>query len=53
MWFLPIMFLVGKVITTCLAQGGQQPVWFGAAIADYLVNDEVRSKTCIRAVNQC
>ena len=34
-------YLVGKMISTCLVQGGQPPVCFSAAVADYLVCDEI------------
>ena len=40
-------FLVGKLIAMCLVQGGQPPVYFSTAVADYLVHGEITSKPCI------
>lgn len=40
-------FIVGKMIATCLIQGGQPPVCFAPAIAEYLVFNEVRSKPAL------
>ena len=39
--------LVGKLIAMCLVQGGQPPVCFSAAVADYLVYGEITSQPCI------
>ena len=40
-------FLVGKLIAMCLVQGGQPPVCFSAAVADYLVYGKITSNPCI------
>ena len=40
-------YLVGKIIATSLVQGGEPPVCFSAAVADFIVYDSVRSKPCI------
>ena len=36
-------FLVGKMIATAIVQGGQPPVCFASAVADYLVFKKVQS----------
>ena len=38
---------VGKMISTCIVQGGEVPVCFAKAVADYLIYDEVRSPVCL------
>ena len=43
-------YIVGKMISTSLVQGGQPPVCFSSAIADYLVYDEVRSNACLEDI---
>lgn len=40
-------YLIGKMIATCLVQGGQPPVCFAPAIAEYLVYDEIRTEANI------
>ena len=35
-------YLVGKMIATCLVQGGQPPVCFAPAVVEYLVYNEVK-----------
>ena len=40
-------FLVGKLTTMCPVQGGQPPVCFSTAVADYLVYGEITSQPCI------
>lgn len=37
-------YIVGKMISTCLVQGGQPPACFAAAVADYLIYDEIKSE---------
>lgn len=37
-------YVVGKMIATSLVQGGQPPVCFAPAIAEYLVYDKIRSE---------
>ena len=39
-------YIVGKMISTILVQGGQPSVCFSSAITNYLVYDEVRSNAC-------
>ena len=36
-------FVVGKMIATAIVQGGQPPVYFAGAVADFLVFDSVKS----------
>lgn len=43
-------YVVGKIIATSLVQGGQPPVCFSAALADYTVFDEVRSCPCLQDI---
>ena len=40
-------YLIGKIIATGLVQGGEPPVCFSAAVADFIVYDSVRSKFSI------
>ena len=40
-------FLVGKMISTSLIQGGQPPLCFARAVADFVVFDEVKSSPCL------
>ena len=40
-------YLVGKMLATCLVQGGEPPVCFAKAVADYIVFDKVSSPPCI------
>ena len=35
-------YVIGKLIATCLVQGGQPPACFAAAAAEYLTYDEVK-----------
>lgn len=39
--------IVGKMLATCLVQGGQPPVYFAAAVADFLVFSRVRGPHCL------
>ena len=43
-------YIVGKMIGTCLVQGGQPPVCFAAAVADYIVFDEVKSEPSLNDI---
>ena len=43
-------YIVGKMIATCLVQGGQPPVCFAAAVADYIVFDEVKSEPSLNDI---
>ena len=38
---------IGKMLATCIVQGGEAPVCFSKAVADYLVYDEVCSPVCL------
>ena len=40
-------YVVGKMIATCIIQGGEVPTCFAKAVADYLVFDRVSSPVCI------
>lgn len=40
-------FIIGKMIATSLVQGEPPPLCFAAAIADYLIYDEIKSGPCI------
>ena len=35
-------YVIGKMISTCLIQGGQPPVCFARAIAEFIVYDKIR-----------
>ncbi len=36
-------YIFGKIIATCIVQGGEAPACFAEAVADYLVFDKVQS----------
>lgn len=38
-------YIFGKMIATCIVQGGEAPVCFAKPVADYIVNREVSSPT--------
>lgn len=40
-------YVIGKIIATSLVQGGEPPVCFSAAVADFIVYDKVCSKPCV------
>ncbi len=40
-------FAVGKMLSTCIVQGGQPPLCFASPVAEYLVNGCVSSKYCL------
>lgn len=40
-------YIVGKMISTCIIQGGEVPACFAKAVADYLVLDRVVSPVCL------
>ena len=40
-------YVIGKMIATSLIQGGQPPLCFSTAVADFIIYDSVRSKPCI------
>ena len=43
-------YIVGKLIATCLVQGGQPPSCFCAGVADYLIFDEVKCNPCLNDI---
>ena len=43
-------YVVGKMLASCLVQGGQPPVCFAHAVADYLVYDQVHSNPSIEDI---
>ena len=43
-------FVVGKMIATAIVQGGQPPVYFAGAVADFLVFDSVKSPVDIEDI---
>ncbi len=45
-----LYFVIGKLIATCLVQGGQAPACFCKGVADYLIFDEVRSIPCLEDI---
>ena len=40
-------YTIGKMLATCLVQGGESPVCFCRANADYIVYDHITSPPCI------
>lgn len=42
--------VVGKMISTCLIQGGVAPSCFAKAVADYIVYNKVKSEVCIKDI---
>ena len=44
-------FLVGKILSTVIIQGGQAPLCFSEAVADYIVYDKVCSPPVIEDVS--
>ena len=46
-------YIVGKLIATCLIQGGQPPVCFSCSAADYIVYDEIKSNPCLDDIPDC
>ena len=43
-------YIVGKLIATCIIQGGQPPLCFSKAVADFLIYNEVRSNVCLEDI---
>lgn len=43
-------FIVGKMLASCLVQGGEPPVCFSRGVADFIVNDCVTSPPCINDI---
>lgn len=40
-------YLIGKMLATCLVQGGEPPVCFAKGVAEYIVYDRIESPPCI------
>ena len=40
-------FTIGKLLSTCLVQGGQPPVCFSPGVTDFIIYDEVMSDPCL------
>lgn len=40
-------YIIGKMIATCIIQGGEAPACFAHAVANYLVTDRVVSPVCL------
>ena len=40
-------YVVGKMIASCLVQGGEPPVCFCGGVADFIVNDQITCPPCI------
>ena len=40
-------YTIGKMLSTCVIQGGEAPVCFAKAVADFLVYDRVLSPVCL------
>ena len=45
-------YYMGKMMSTSVVQGGEVPVCFAKAVADYLVYDEVKSPVCLDDIPQ-
>ena len=43
-------YTIGKMISTCIIQGGEAPACFAKAVADYLVFDRICSPVCIEDI---
>lgn len=43
-------YIVGKMLASCLVQGGEPPVCFSEGVADFLVNDQITSPPCINDI---
>ena len=43
-------YTIGKMISTCIIQGGEAPACFAKAVADYLVFDRISSPVCIEDI---
>jgi hypothetical protein len=41
------LVVIGKMLATCVAQGGVAPLCFARAVADYLVFGEIKTSPCI------
>ena len=45
-----VYYTIGKMLSTCIIQGGEVPVCFAKAVADYLVFDRVCSPVCLEDI---
>ena len=43
-------FTIGKLLATCLIQGGEPPACFSPGIADFIIYDEVLSNPCLKDI---
>ena len=43
-------YVIGKMVATCLVQGGQPPVCFARAVAEFLVNESVETPVCMEDI---
>lgn len=43
-------YVIGKMIAVYVVQGGQPPVCFAPAVADFLIHEEVRCEPCINDI---
>lgn len=51
-------YMFGKILATCIVQGGEAPVCFSKAVVDYIIYDEIRTPVCLddiaeQEVQQC
>ena len=46
-------YLVGKMMSTALVQGGQPPLCFSQAVADYVIYDEIKCEPCLDDIPDC
>ena len=40
-------YMIGKMIATCIIQGGEAPACFAKPVADYIVYDKICSSVCL------
>ena len=40
-------YMIGKMLATCMIQGGEPPVCFSNAVAEYLAYERIESRPCI------
>ena len=45
-----VYYTIGKMLSTCIIQGGEVPVCLTKAVADYLVFDRVCSPVCLEDI---
>ena len=44
-------YVIGKMISSSIVQGGQPPLCFAKAVGDYIVYDEVKSSPCLEDIH--